>query len=229
MEMGPFLFPLQLEASVWGSTLKVRGYIYASAGKALLPDDIRGVLIRLKHVGIGEYDKSFLGYRYAEGPRFAWLTGELFVQEGLEDALTVGRDGFDVGHPHYIHLRQWLHNEMRYRVFPALYRGMTFRRVQREEARLQSRSAAFHELISNFAGKPIDIIDIDDTHLPAVQVDLDDGTVILNDAATWPRGKRQRETAKRLTIIFELVQLVSSDHEAADDFIKLTREFLSQA
>ena len=71
----------------------------------------------MKHVGIGEYDKSFLGYRIAEGPRFAWLTGELFIEHGLEDALTVGRDGFDTGHPHYIALRKWLHSQLHREVF----------------------------------------------------------------------------------------------------------------
>ena len=132
---GPFHFPLELEDTVWGSKIRVHGYIYGSAGKALLPDDIRGVLIRLKHVGIGEYDKSFLGYRYAEGPRFAWLTGELFIEQGLEDALTVGRDGFDVGHPHYIALRQWLHDVLRSQIFPHALQRDRFHEKCRERGR----------------------------------------------------------------------------------------------
>ena len=225
---GPFHFPLELQKMVWGSNLKVRGYIYGSAGRALLPDDIRGVLIRLKHVGIGEYDKSFLGYRYAEGPRFAWLTGELFVERGLEDALTVGRDGFDAGHPHHIALREWLHKELRSRVFPTLYRGIDSRRKEREHERDTVRSDAFLELISDFAGVPIKIVEISDQNLPPIDIDLHDATATLNTAAAWPRGKRQRETAQRLSIIFELVRLIDSDRVPVDAFIALTRHLLSQ-
>ena len=226
---GPFQFPLELEETVWGSTLRVRGYVYGSAGKALHPDDIRGLSIRLNHVGIGEYDKSFLSYRYAEGPRFAWLTGELFVENGLEDALTVGRDGFDIGHPHYIRLREWLHDELRSRVFPTLHRGMASRRSTREEIRLRSRTEAFAELISDYAGKPMDIVRIDDRTSSPIQIDLEAGTVTLNTAATWPRGKRQIENTQHLSIIFELVRLASSEQDATDDFIELTRKFLTQS
>ena len=225
---GPFHFPLELDEVVWGTNLRVRGYLYSSAGTALHPDDIRGVLIRLKHVGIGEYDKSFLGYRYAEGPRFAWLTGELFVEEGLEDALTVGRDGFDAGHPHYIILRTWLHHQLQSRVFPTLYKGISSRRLRRERSRSESRTSAFLELISSFAGTPIEILEVAEHGHPAVLVDLQQGIARVNTTVAWPKGKRQREMAQRLSIIFELVRRVDSDREAMDGFIELTRQLLSQ-
>ena len=225
---GPFHFPLSLDETVWGTKLKVRGYIYGSKGLALHPDDIRGVLIRLRHVGIGEYDKSFLGYRYSEGPRFAWLTGELFVEDGLEDGLTVGRDGFDAGHPHYIAMRLWLHQELRSRVFPTLYKGINARRLRRDAERSHLRTVAFHDSISRFAGMPIEIQHIADDLRPPVQVDLDRGVAALNDSAIWPRGKRQLEMAQRLSIVFELVRLVESDRSAVYEFVKLTRQLLSQ-
>ena len=226
---GPFHFSLELDEVVWGKDLRVRGYLYSSAGTALHPDDIRGVLIRLKHVGIGEYDKSFLDYRYAEGPRFAWLTGELFIEKGLEDALTIGRDGFDAGHPHYIALQRWLHCQLRTRVFPTLYKGIESRRLKREASRRKTRASAFLDSISAFAGTPIEILETDDREAPPVRVDLQQGIAILNTAATWPRGKRQREMAQKLSIIFELVRLVDSNSEAIHDFIGLTRELLSQS
>lgn len=225
---GPFHFPLELDKVVWGTKLRVRGYLYSSAGVALHPDDIRGVLIRLKHVGIGEYDKSFLSYRYAEGPRFAWLTGELFVEQGLEDALTVGRDGFDAGHPHYLELRTWLHDQLRSRVFPTLYKGITSRRLRRETIRSESRSDAFLESISAFAGTPIEVMETVEHGAPPVRIDLQQGLATLNTTATWPRGKIQREMAQRLSIIFELVRMVDSDREAIHEFIELTRRLLSQ-
>lgn len=225
---GPFHFQLEYHEEVWGADLRVRGYLYGSAGSALHPDDVRGVLIRIKHVGIGEYDKSFLGYRYAEGPRFAWLTGELYVEEGLEDALTVGRDGFDIGHPHYIALRGWLHDQLRDRVFPTLYRGIKSRRLKREAIRSRERSGAFLEAISGFAGKPMQIVEVGERGGPPVSVDLEQGIATLNPTAAWPRGKRQREMAERLGVIFELVRVRGSSADSIEEFIALTRQLLSQ-
>ncbi len=224
----PFHFPLELDDTVWGTDLKVQGYVYGSAGTALHPDALRGILIRLKHVGIGEYDKSLLDYRYAEGPRFAWLTGELFVEQGLENALTVGRDGFDAGHPHYIALRKWLHDELRNRVFPTLYKGIEARRQTREALRQNTRAKAFRLLISNFAERSMEITEIDDRDAPPVQIDLEHGVAILNTASSWPRGKLRRDMAQRLGIVFELVRLRNRGDGAIKKFVELTREVLSQ-
>ncbi len=226
--MNPFHFPLELNEKVWGSKLVVRGYLYSSAGSALHPSELRGVLIRLRHVGVGEYDKSFLGYRFAEGPRFAWLTGELFVDEGLEDALTVGRDGFDAGHPHYIVMRKWLHDQLRSRVFPTLYRGIDARRISKEHGRNRSRTDSFIDLISSFAGVSIEVRETNRPGSSPVEIDLRDGVATVNTAAIWPRGKRQREMAQRLSIIFELVRLTKTDRDAVSNFVELTQRLLSQ-
>ena len=225
---GPFHFPIEFDSEVWGARVRARGYIHGSAGSALHPTDLRGILIRLKNVGVGEYDKSFLGYRFTEGPRFAWLTGEVFVEQGLEDALTIGRDGFDIGHPHFIALRTWLHDELRMRVFPALHKGMAVRRERKEVDRADTRLSEFLELISSFAGKSVQIEHVADSTAPPVRVDLNAGVVKLNERASWPRGKRQRELAQSLSVIFELARCVDSGQEPVAEFIKLTRNLLSQ-
>ena len=224
---GPFIFPLRYRGKIWGSQVSVRGYMYASAGSALHPDDMRGILIRLRHVGIGEYDKSLLGYRYAEGPRFAWLTGELYIDSGLEDALTVGRDGFDSGHPHYIALRAWLHSELHERIFPALYRSITSRRLDRDRQRTELRNKAFENLLSDFTGTKMRVEEIRDRTSPAVKLDLQRGIASVNAATRWPRGKRQRETAQRLSIIYEVVRQTKTGTDELNAFIELTRDLLS--
>ena len=224
---GPFHFPLKFDESVWGSPLKATGYIYGSAGATLHPDDVRGILVRIRHVGIGAYDKSFLSYRYAEGPRFAWLTGEIFVDEGLEDALTVGRDGFDIGHPHYIALRKWLHLELRKRIFPTLYRSIGARRRLKDDIRSKIRRHAFVEDISAFADRPIVIRETKQAG-PPIHIDLNGGVVSVNSSAPWPRGKRQRELAINLGILYELVRQVNTPRDPIEDFISLTQKHLLQ-
>ena len=60
------------------------------------------------------------------------------------------------------------------------------------------------------------------------RVDLNAGVVKLNERASWPRGKRQRELAQSLSVIFELARCVDSGQEPVAEFIKLTRNLLSQ-
>ena len=225
--VGSFHFPLEFDSEIWGSPLQVTGYIHASGGTVLHPDEMRGLLIRLKHIGIGGYDKSFLGYRYAEGPRFGWLTGELFVDEGLEDALTVSRDGFDAGHPHYIALRTWVHGELRSRIFPTLHRGYASRREIREEERLSLRSQGLLDTISDFVGRQMEIKYVHQTGLPPVSVDIETGVASINESARWPRGKRQRETIQNLCLIFELVRSANVERDALGDFKELAEKLLS--
>ena len=224
---GSFHFPLEFDSDVWGSHLRISGYIHASGGTVLHPHEMRGLLIRLKHIGIGGYDKSFLGYRYAEGPRFGWLTGELFVDKGLEDALTVGRDGFDAGHPHYIALRQWVHGELRSRVFPTLHRGYAWRREFREAEKQSTRSQGFLEAISEFAGSQMEISYVDEPSLPPVRVDLKNGIAQINESAQWPRGKRQRETIQNICMIFELVRSGEAEPDMLENFKGLIEKLLS--
>jgi len=226
---GSIAFPIDYDQTIFSSRLKVKGYIYGSNGQALHPDDQRGVLIRIRHVGIGSYDKSLLDYRFAEGPRYAWLSGELFVEEGLEDALTVGRDGFDAGHPHYVAIRKWFHEFLQKDVFPALYRGITGRRVVREAERTRRRNANFDSLITEFMGASFDIQDIVKPSARPVEVDEEHGVILVNNAANWPRGRKQRDTAVNLSIIFELVRIKSVDQDADPlyQFLDLTKKLLA--
>ena len=94
--------------------------------------------------------------------------------------------------------------------------------------RSQERTEAFLESISGFAGKSIRVVEVDERGGPPVSVDLDHGIAALNTTATWPRGKRQREMAERLGIIFELVRMRGSNEESIDEFVDLTRDLLSR-
>ena len=61
-------------------------------------------------MAVGYYDTSMLDYRINEGPRSRWLTGEIYVSEGLEDALNIDRDSFNKFHPQYRALQSYVHD-----------------------------------------------------------------------------------------------------------------------
>lgn len=91
--------------------LQVTGYLLARS-EIIYPAELRGISIRVRHVGIG--DASFLGWEHIlSGPRKAALSqisGELVVLKGLDaaDAINPGRESFYEESLHYRILRRVL-------------------------------------------------------------------------------------------------------------------------
>ena len=104
-----FRIPPQAQ-KVYGKDLKFHGYIAVQEGLQLKPDELRGILIRIKNVAIGYYDPSLLDYRINQGPRSRWITGEILVDEGLENALNIDRDSFNRFHPEFRAIQKYLHD-----------------------------------------------------------------------------------------------------------------------
>lgn len=102
-----YLLP-EFNEIVAGELLKFHGYIYSQRVK-IKPTELQGILIRIKDVAIGNYDKSILKYPREEGPIFSMVSGEIFIEEGLENALNIDRNSFNETHPHYQKLQSELH------------------------------------------------------------------------------------------------------------------------
>ena len=69
--------------------------------------------------------------RINEGPRSRWLTGEIYVSEGLEDALNIDRDSFNKFHPQYKALQTYIHNILQKTIFPRVYKQIEVRSEKR--------------------------------------------------------------------------------------------------
>lgn len=93
-------------------TVKFFGYIY-SQSKQIFPVSLRGVLIRISHIGIQGYSRSFFGYTGSSlGGAAEMISGEIFVEDGLEEALTMDKDDFKVNHPAYVELTTRIQEEI---------------------------------------------------------------------------------------------------------------------
>jgi hypothetical protein len=133
----------------YGKDLRFHGYIAVQEGLQLKPDELRGILIRIKNVAIGYYDPSMLDYRYNEGPRSRWITGEIYVTEGLEDALNIDRDSFNRFHPQFRAVQEHVHELLRNEVFPAVYKQIEVRSVAKAGARRSARTEHLSEVLSD--------------------------------------------------------------------------------
>ncbi len=102
-------FPVTFDAKVEGTRLKYKGYVFLQT-RMLKPAEMRGILVRVRNVAIGDYDLTCLNYEKVQGFRRDWLSGEIYVEYGLEDALNIDRHSFNEVHPHYISLQRHLHS-----------------------------------------------------------------------------------------------------------------------
>ncbi len=91
--------------------LSIRGYLYWQRGR-ILPRELQGVLVRTRNVGVGQYDLTYLGYPHHEGWKFSQMTGELYVDEGLEEALNIDRASFRESDAGYVELQGYLFEKL---------------------------------------------------------------------------------------------------------------------
>ncbi len=104
------IYPIpEKNVTIDDNKLKFSGYLYHQR-KRILPDELRGIIVRIKDVAIGNYDRAFLHYPKAEGPMITQITGEIFVEEGLEEALNIDRNSFNETHSHYLKIQEVIWN-----------------------------------------------------------------------------------------------------------------------
>ena len=118
--------------------LRFSGYVYAQPPH-IRPEELKGVHIRIRNVGIGRYDKSWMGYPFDEGLKFGQITGEIFILDGLEPALNIDRDSFRETDVHYQAMRAFIWSKLREDIFPDFKARF---RAYREETRTVAQDAA---------------------------------------------------------------------------------------
>ena len=92
-----------------GDHVAASGYFFAKR-RALLPQELNGVLIRIRRAAVGDYDSSWLDYRATLNPLFqSWISAEIWANDGLEDALNIDRRTLRVTHPAFVELQAAFH------------------------------------------------------------------------------------------------------------------------
>ncbi len=79
----------------------------------VVPLEHNGCLIRINGANGTLFDSAFLEYQVSEQTRLRQLTGEVFAIKGLDSALNIDRESFNIAHPHYQYLKRWMHNALR--------------------------------------------------------------------------------------------------------------------
>jgi hypothetical protein len=94
------------------STIKFSGYLY-NQSKQIQPAALRGILLRVNHVGIKGYNKSLFEYSGNIGPILPQISGEVFLSSDFEKVLTLDKDDFKEDHPLYKELVGYIHEAVK--------------------------------------------------------------------------------------------------------------------
>jgi Histidine kinase-, DNA gyrase B-, and HSP90-like ATPase len=216
---------------IYGKNLRFHGYVAIQEGKQVLPDEIRGVLVRIKNVGIGYYDPSMLDYRYNEGPRAKWLTSEIYVDEGLEDALNIDRDSFNRFHPEFRALQKYLHEVLHDKVFPAVYKKIE----QRSEEKATTKEYEHNEHLQNVAAELIDrrvkikreAVNVDQLPQATLVEKERHVELVVPEPANIKTKKPYRQLASSLLAIYEISLMEKTQSERRRVFTEMLLKLLS--
>ena len=96
-----------------GEHVSAKGYFFAQHG-VIEPQELNGLLIRIRNAAVGEFDSSFLGFRASEYQILKrWVSGEIWASSELEDALNIDRRTLREAHPAFVELQAAVHSELR--------------------------------------------------------------------------------------------------------------------
>jgi hypothetical protein len=215
---------------VYGNDLSFHGYIAVQEGLQLKPDELRGILIRIKDVAIGYYDQSMLDYRINEGPRSRWITGEIFVDQGLEDALNIDRDSFNRFHPEFRAIQEYVHTFLQREIFPVVYQNIEKRSAVRDDTKSKARKAQLARVLTKAADKPVSLsYSAEEDVRPKVTLrgKEDRAKVIVPDPETLDTKKKNRQLASSILTIFEMAMRERDLESQREAFRRLLLDLLS--
>ena len=231
-EAGYSAWPIEpQERTLYGKRLRFHGYILVQEGTQLKPDELRGIMIRIKDVGIGYYDPSLLDYRFNEGPRTKWVTGEVFVDEGLEDALNLDRESFNRFHPHFRALQEYVRTLLHDEVFPQTYREIEKRSKARRTERDGTRRTLLKTVLTEAVGKPVSIRTADagdGDESPRVGIQPRAGRLQVELPEDVPTKRSNQLLAKSVLALFELALREKDRERQRTQFAELLMRLLSK-
>lgn len=214
-------YDISYDDVVENSPLKFSGYIYHQ-NKAIIPPELRGLMIRIRNVGIGGYDRSFLGFPQSVGPIIAGMTGELYVEEGLEDALNIDRNSFRETDLHYIKLQEEIFDNLSKSrekggiLADARYRSKIVQDKKRSDL-LAGEFDALEKTIQKIYGRSLKIERIDKQSDVPVRLNFPNSRIeIYSSCAVFPRSKKLRRLYEKISIFHELSTYGCPEKSAID-------------
>lgn len=189
-------------------TLKIKGYIY-NQKRQILPKELSGITIRIKNVAVGSSDFSgadhtFLGYPWAERMYMNWTYGEIYVDEGLEEAMNIDRATFLKTHAHYRELRNYIHKTLHETVFRESRKRYVRRRKKKRIEEELERKDRIDNSLRNIMGSKYSFEIVEEIHDLPIFTKGKKIIISKNHAFYKLVPKKQRELLEEILISLEL-------------------------
>jgi hypothetical protein len=96
-----------------GEHVSARGYFYVQHG-TIKPQDLQGLLVRIRNAAVGEYDHSFWSFSPSESSIIQrWVSAEIWADDRLEEAMNIDRRTLRDTSPPYVELRDAIHKHLK--------------------------------------------------------------------------------------------------------------------
>lgn len=228
-ELEYYVHPFRETATVEGKKLSFEGYIYSQHGN-IDPKEYNGIIIRIRNVAVGIPDRTLLSYPLLTNLVFRhWIFGEVYIIEGLEEAMTIDRSSFKFTHSHYQRLQSYLHHFLDNVVFDYTLRSYyRAKRKRKKEALDKKQNQLLTDVIASEMGKTFDL-ELSYAEHP-VMVDTRREKVIVNQRHSTLRRvpKRTRFAVELLLVLFEIAMTKSGGNveKLRSLFLKSVKEWM---
>jgi hypothetical protein len=196
--------------NISGEHVSARGYLYAKR-RQLRPQWLNGVLIRIRHAAVGEYDNTFLGFKPSEQALFQdWTTSEIWADDRLEEALNIDRRTLRETHPAYVELQEAYHDvlsDFLKKVRDRLYKAPATQRRREDASREAERFAEI----------------IDRTSLPSRVRQRLRSEVVARAASNKPKDTRAVLRKYSVAELYDLVLEVARDELEPKDYARFAK------
>lgn len=201
-----------------GVLLKFKGYFY-SQNKILYPREINGISLKIKGIPIAErygFDTTFMQYpSYINQLFMNWISGEIYIDSGLENAMNIDRSSFRLTHPHYIALQEYVHKLLTSSILPMTMKLYNTGKAKREVVKVNIKEKKINNILKS---KKYSIEEIDpkltltkkrkriNTNSPIQIVEKNSDNVIVKIDKSFRKSfsKKDWEYLEDIFLIFEM-------------------------
>ena len=202
--------------------LRFEGYMFHQR-KQVSPPELQGVLLRIRNVGITGYEKDLLDYPRNLGPMASAMTGELYVEDGLEEALNIDRNSFNETHRQFIRVQQVLFRRLGLPSEIGITTDIRERSRLRQESLQQDKTIEGIGLLTRRLGRSLERVwrfELNDWMDSPLSVDISNSLIEVNvEHETVPRTRAAKREFFRVCLIARLAEALGPPDDEEDAIV----------
>ena len=221
-ELDYYLELLEQDKEVDGERLRYHGYAFWQRAQ-VQPSALRGLQIYIRDIGIGLYDPTLLNFSVINPSlRAPQISGEIYVEEGLERALNVDRNSFRETDAHYVELQRHVFEVIGHRGEGIIGKSVDSYYKRKRRADQQAAMAHFKELgslVQQLSNRKLRLEVLDERSSEPCTI-IGDRLLLYDKFPRWPRSGFRRQLAQRLLVAIEAAIAAKATPEGIRDLVK---------